>query len=203
MLALAGGTAASGLLVASGVAQADAPTLQAAKMSQAVAAVLAAAPLTAATPLAAFQQAAQAGFVPVNSSLTFGEPADMAAGWDGTLWAIDTAGAPHLYDPLNDNWQLHGGGVDGVARIGQQGPTLYFRGPQVFVSGQGGLQSIAQLLPQLPPSYQLGVQGAAWAGGQLRLFRGGTYVSVPWPAPSAGSTTRRCSLPKLQVPHPQ
>ena len=71
MLALAGGAAATGLLVASGVAHADVRTVRAEKMAQAVAAVLAAAP-AAAAPLAAFQQAAQTGFVPVNSSLTFG-----------------------------------------------------------------------------------------------------------------------------------
>ena len=76
-----------------------------------MAAVLAAAaPAAQISPLAPFQQAAQTSFAPINSGLTFGQPTDMAAGWDGTLWAIDQQGAPHVYDPLSDTWQLHGSG---------------------------------------------------------------------------------------------
>src|SRR5215471_1321313 len=65
-----------------------------------------------AAPVAAIQQAIQAGFSPINSTLTFGAPTDVAAGWDGTVWAIDGQGAPHVYDPLTDSWQLHGTGLD-------------------------------------------------------------------------------------------
>ena len=31
----------------------------------------------------------------VSAEPSFGPPSDIAAGWDGTLWAIDSAGAPH------------------------------------------------------------------------------------------------------------
>jgi hypothetical protein len=182
MLGLAGGAAATGLLVASGVAHADVRQVKAQRMADAVAAVVTVAPVRRMAPLASFQQAAQTGFTQINGGLTFGPPADIAAGWDGTLWAIDTTGAPHLYNPLGDTWALHGSGVDAVAHNQEQATTLYFRGPQVFVSGgSGGVYPIAQLWPQLPPSYQLSVQGAAWAAAQLWLFRGGTYLSVAWP----------------------
>ena len=91
---------------------------QQARLSEAVAAVLAPPPLAATSaaaqagaPLAGFQQATTSGFNSINSTLTFGAPTDVAAGWDGTLWAIDGSGAPHLYDPIADSWQFHGTGV--------------------------------------------------------------------------------------------
>ena len=91
----------------------------------------------------------------------------MLPGWDGTLWAIDAIGAPHVYDPISDSWQLHGTGIDGAALINDQGPRVYFRGSETFIdNGQStGLNtSIATIWPQLPPSYRkFGVKGAAWA----------------------------------------
>jgi len=150
LLVLTGGTAASALLASSGIAHAS----RGQTIPQAVAAVLASRPQAAAptmAPLAGFQQATQMGFAPINSSLTFGPPADLGAGWDGTLWAIDSSGAPHVYNPLSDSWQLHGTGVDGAALINDAGPAVYFRGGEVFVadgSGQGA-QPIATLWPQL------------------------------------------------------
>ena len=193
LLTLAGGTVGIGLLTASGVAHADLQPQDRETLPQAVAAVLAGAPpapaATTMAPLAGFQQAAQSGFVPVNSTLTFGAPTDLASGWDGTVWAIDGKGAPHVYDPLTDGWQLHGTGIDGAALIEGQGPAVYFRGGEVFIAdGQHTAQALFTVWPDLPPSYQLGVQGAAWAEGKLVLFRGGTYLTAPWPPPALASS---------------
>src|SRR5215470_828170 len=109
LLLLLGGSAAGvGLLAVSGTASANPPARdQQARIGAAVAAALASPALAAAqsgTPLAGFQQATQSGFNPINSTLTFGAPVDVAAGWDGTLWATDGSGAPHIYDPLADSW---------------------------------------------------------------------------------------------------
>ncbi|MBV9933564.1 MAG: hypothetical protein JO367_04615, partial [Actinobacteria bacterium] len=205
LLLLAGGAAGTGLLAASGVAHADLQGNQRETLPQAVAAVMAAAAPAAAAatdPLAGFRQATQTGFAPINSALTFGAPTDLASGWDGTLWAIDGKGAPHVYDPLGDSWQLHGTGIDGAALIEDQGPAVYFRGGEVFIAdGQHSAQAIATVWPELPPSYQLGVQGAAWTTGKLALFRGGTYLTVPWPpagsaeAAAAGTPTSAAETP--------
>ncbi len=48
------------------------------------------------------QLPAAPAFTPLPSSqLPTGKPiADISAGWDGTLWAVDTLGIPHLYDPI-------------------------------------------------------------------------------------------------------
>ena len=104
LVLLGGSAAATSLLATTGhaFAEAEARDPQIA-LSQAVAAVLAPAALGAAQatdPLAGYRQATQTGFSPINSTLTFGAPTDVAAGWDGTVWAIDGQGAPHLYDPL-------------------------------------------------------------------------------------------------------
>jgi hypothetical protein len=39
-------------------------------------------------------------FTQMPSTLVFGPPTDISMGWDGTLWAIDASGAPHLFDPI-------------------------------------------------------------------------------------------------------
>src|SRR5690242_11480299 len=90
-LARPGSTAKTGLLVACDPAHADAPPARGELMPQAVSAVVKAsapaAPRVAA--LMPFGQATQTSFLPIDSGLTFGPPTDVAAGWDGTLWAID------------------------------------------------------------------------------------------------------------------
>ena len=140
-------------------------------LDEAVAAVLAptarSAP-SAAPRMALFEQAAHAGFSPINSSLTFGPPADLASGWDGTVWAIDGSGAPHVYDPLADTWQLHGTGIGGAALIEDTGPAVYFRGGEVFIAdGRTSADAIAMVWPQLPASYRkFGVKGAGLGGWQ-------------------------------------
>src|SRR5262245_51996642 len=97
MLGRPGNTATTGLLVACDAAQADAPVPRTELMSQAVTAALNGAPAAAAqngtapkaqaTALTPFGQATQTSFLPIDSGLTFGPPTDLAAGWDGTLWA--------------------------------------------------------------------------------------------------------------------
>src|SRR5690348_13070476 len=61
---------------------------------------------------------AQPTFTPLPSALAFGPPTDISMGWDGTLWAIDGSGAPHLYDPTTNAWQVHGDGIDAAAWVG-------------------------------------------------------------------------------------
>src|SRR5262245_19421366 len=201
LLVLLGGSAAcASLLATTGSAFADTGTRDGhTRLNQAVAAVLASPVLapahTAAAPLATIQQAAQAGFSPINSMLTFGPPTDVAAGWDGTVWAVDGHGAPHVYEPLTDTWQLHGTGLDAsVTSLPWLYPAVYFKGSEVLIAdGQHSEQPIASVWLPLPKSYQLGVKGAIAAEGHLDfkfvLFRGGTYLTVPAPPPAATTTT--------------
>jgi hypothetical protein len=53
-----------------------------------------------------FEQAAQTGFTPRASALTFGALTDVGSGWDGTVWAIDSAAARHVYDPIKGKLRL-------------------------------------------------------------------------------------------------
>src|SRR5579884_913039 len=169
LLVLLGGSAVgAGLLGATGTTSAETtPRDRGAVLNNAVAAVLAPvvaqpALAQAGAPLAGFQQATHAGFAPINSTLTFGPPADIAAGWDGTVWAIDRDGAPHVYDPLSDTWQLQGTGLDAaLTSLPWLYPPAYFKGSEVLIAdGQHAVQPIASVWPQLPKSYQLGVKGA-------------------------------------------
>jgi hypothetical protein len=95
MLVLLGGSAAgASLLAATGDAFAEAEARdRKTVLNAAVAAVLAPSAFVAAQTtdhLAGYHQATQAGFSPINSTLSFGSPTDVAAGWDGSAWAIDT-----------------------------------------------------------------------------------------------------------------
>lgn len=107
-----------------------------------------------------------------------GPPVDIAMGWDGTLWAIDAEGAPHLYDPTQNAWLAHGEGVDAAASLG--GITHVFRGSQVLQidesSGAATLTTIAQAFPNLSDSFKLGVGGAAVVDNKLIVFKGGRYM---------------------------
>ena len=108
-------------------------------------------------------------FTPIPSNLAFGPPTDISMGWDGTLWAIDAGGAPHLFDPINSAWQPHGDGIDAAAWVGTT--YYFFRGSEVvtaaYYKNTGTPQSIAALFPNLPDSFKLGVTAAANIGGKL------------------------------------
>jgi hypothetical protein len=129
--------------------------------------------------------AAAPTFNPISSNLAFGPPADIAMGWDGTLWAIDASGAPHSYDPVGDRWQPQGEGVDAAALVGDL--VYHFRGSQYVTvrygtnQAQGAPQEIGARWPDLPHSFTLGVDGAACVNGGLYLFRGGWYAKVDTP----------------------
>ncbi|MBV9325076.1 MAG: hypothetical protein JO352_14945, partial [Chloroflexi bacterium] len=189
MLLIVGAATGTGLLAASTGAYAREATADSQqRLAEAVAAVAAAsaAPSTAqaASPKPGLlEQATQTGFQPIDSKLTFGPPTDLASGWDGTLWSIDSAGAPHVYDRVANKWELFGSGIDAAALINGTGPAVYFRGPEVFIADgkHPNPLPIAKLWPDLPASYKLGVQGAAWCFSQLCLFRGGTFLGVAWP----------------------
>ena len=104
-----------------------------------------------------------------------------------------------MYDPVDDRWDLFGGGIDAAVLIQDAGPAVYFRGAEVCVpDGKTPLRTLGELWPSLPASYKLGVTGAAWANNQLYLFRGGTYLSVPWPGVSATPTEAEASAPTAQ-----
>ena len=131
------------------------------------------------------QLPAAPSFTPLPSSqLPTGQPiADIAAGSDGTLWALDTLGIPHLYDPLAASWQPFGSGVDAAAVLND---VIYlFRGPDVAVynqtTGQTAVQSIALQWQGLPPSFTADLDGASVIDGVIYLYRSGRYVSTAAP----------------------
>lgn len=78
--------------------------------------------------------AGQPSFAAVSSQLQFGAIQDIAAGWDGTLWAADDQGCAHLYDPIQDRWSPHGTGIDAVAFAPSLGfgadLVIFFRGAE-------------------------------------------------------------------------
>ena len=117
----------------------------------------------------------------VNSQLPTNQPiADIAAGWDGTQWALDTIGVAHLYDPLAQTWQPFGRGVDAATKIGD---TFYlFRDDEVALyhlqQGLVSLQTIGTLWPQLPATFQGSLDGAFANGQTIYLCRSGRFVSA-------------------------
>ena len=143
-------------------------------------------------------------FTPIASTTAFGTPTDISAGWDGTLWAIDASGAPHLYDPTADVWLPHDDPIDAAAAIGN---TLYVfqRGhydqtTQQVTSGQyltidlatntvsAGPTDVAATWPNLPDSFKLRLTGATNLNGTLILFNGGWYVPADGSSPRAKLT---------------
>ena len=57
---------------------------------------------------------------------------DIAAGWDGSVFVVDAAGAPHVYDSVQDRWAVYGAGIDAGCVF--DGVPYLFRGPEVFVA---------------------------------------------------------------------
>ena len=122
----------------------------------------------------------QATFNAIASTTLFGPPTDLSAGWDGTLWATDASGAPHLYDPMANQWNPHGESIEAATAIDN---TLYvFKGDQYItvdlttktVSSSPTL--IAKTWPKLPDSFKLRLTGATSEGGKLVLLCGGWYA---------------------------
>lgn len=147
---------------------------------------------------------APASFTEISSRLQFGPPTDISAGWDGTLWSIDTSGAPHRYDPLTDTWSPQDTGVDAVAAFGWPGVIYHFRGDS-FLTVTGGVNQvqgppakIAATWPGLPHSFTQGVTGAANVNGDLYLFRGGLYAVAQksGPPPVPGKLTDLAGWPQ-------
>lgn len=132
--------------------------------------------------LGGFQQPT---FTAIPSSLLFGPPTDIAMGWDGTLWAIDASGAPHVFDPGAQQWNPFGAGIDAACQIGST--AYWFRQGQYVTADSGGSVSaplpIATNWPALPDSFKLGVKGAANVNGVLYLFNGGAYLAADGSVP--------------------
>jgi len=111
--------------------------------------------------------------------LATGQPiADIAAGWDGSHWAVDALGVAHVYDPLLQQWTPFGKGVDAATVIGND--FYLFRGGEVAVynlqTGPVSVQPISQLWPGLPPTFTSDLDGAFANGTVIYLCRGGRYV---------------------------
>jgi hypothetical protein len=132
----------------------------------------------------------QPKFSAIGSTTAFGPPTDLSAGWDGTLWAIDASGAPHMYDPARDAWQPHGDGPDAAANIGTTG--YRFKGSEYVILSASNVASTPQAIgatwPQLPDSFKMRVTGAANVNGVLTLFSGGRFVPADDSAPVAKLT---------------
>lgn len=132
----------------------------------------------------------QPTFTEIPSNLVFGPPADISMGWDGTLWAIDASGAPHLFDPVAQQWNPYGAGIDGACLIGST--SYWFHQGQYVSASSGGSvsapQPVATNWPTLPDSFKLGVVGAANVSGTLYLFKGGWYLAVDGSVPRAKLT---------------
>ena len=77
----------------------------------------------------------------------------------GTLWAIDASGAPHLFDPIRQQWQPFGTGINAVAYMGSD--IYHFRGSEYVKVTFGANQtqsppvSIGTTWPKLPYSFTL------------------------------------------------
>jgi outer membrane protein assembly factor BamB len=125
-------------------------------------------------------------FTALPSPTLLGAPADVSIGADGVYWSIAESGAPFTYDPVDNVWQPFGGGIDATAYIpfvdsneNFSVSLCFFRGGEVYKSGDPGPVPIAQLWPNLPPSFQQGVDGATYMSGNLfYLFRQGQAASV-------------------------
>lgn len=128
-------------------------------------------------------------FSPVPAALPAGKtPVDISHTWDGVLHAVDSDGAPYVYDRAQQAWSAVGEGIDAAARVSSPAGNLiyHFRGPEYLTCQFGSNQAsapvpIAQAWPGLPRSFQLGLCGAASLGGKLYLFAQGRYLCVDQP----------------------
>ncbi|UBF30751.1 hypothetical protein K9N68_39840 (plasmid) [Kovacikia minuta CCNUW1] len=125
----------------------------------------------------------QPTFNQLSAEMVFGAPTDIAAGWDGTLSAIDPSGAHHLYDSIGDAWNPVDDGIDAIAFDWKNQVLYCFRGSQyikIDLANNNQTSSpteIATTWPSLPYSFTLGVTGATFApNGKFYLFNGGRYV---------------------------
>jgi hypothetical protein len=140
---------------------------------------------------AAPRQASARGpaFEPLPPPALRGAPADVAIGTDGVFWVLGESGAPSTYDPQQQSWQPFGGGIDAAAYIPFVDSNMnfsvalcFFRGAEVYKSGTPAPVPIASLWPNLPPSFQQGVDGATYindsVGNTFYLFRHGQAALV-------------------------
>ena len=132
--------------------------------------------------------APEPSFEPLAPPALLGAPIDVAIGTDGVFWALGESGAPSTYDPLSEAWLPFGGGIDAAAYIpvvdngGVSAVLCFFRGGEVYKSGTSGPVAIAALWPNLPPSFQQGVDGATYlsdsVGNSFYFFRQGQIATV-------------------------
>ena len=123
---------------------------------------------------------------PLPPPALLGAPVDVAIGTDGVFWVLGESGAPSTYDPLQGVWQPFGGGIDAAAYIpfvdsneNFSVALCFFRDGEVYKSGAPAPVPIASLWPQLPPSFQQGIDGATYlSGNSFYLFRYGQVAAV-------------------------
>lgn len=134
--------------------------------------------------------AAESMFTPLPSESPLGTPlTDISMGWDGTLWAINADGVPHLFNRDDDTWYVYGRGIDAIAwGVADSASTLVFRGDE-YTEGGNDPEKIAATWPDLPPSFHLGVDGAANVNGSLYLFKAGQYALADMSVPAAAVTS--------------
>jgi hypothetical protein len=122
------------------------------------------------------------GAQPMTLSGIFGAPADVDVGKDGVYWVTSDTGAPFLYDPIGNGWHPFGDGVDAVAYLplstAVTNTLCFFRGSEVFIAGASAPAPIGQRWPNLPLSFQDGIDGVVSIGPAFYLFRHGQVAFV-------------------------
>lgn len=127
------------------------------------------------------------------SSLILGAPlADIAKGWDGTLWGVDINGVPYHFDPIASTWAVFGSGFDVICRWDDKS-FFVTRGAEVSVNGRAA-QALTDLWGNLPDSFAQGIDGAANIRGTIHLFRNGRYLAIDPVTQRAGAPVAVTSL---------
>ncbi|CAN5700883.1 hypothetical protein BH10ACI4_BH10ACI4_31060 [soil metagenome] len=129
------------------------------------------------SPLNAANAGDAASFEQIASTTLYGAPLDVALNWDGSLWCVDGAGAPHMYDAEADAWNPFGEGISGVAVLNDV--LCVFRGGE-YVEVELGTntvvvqpQPITNLWPVLPDTVKMMTSGVALSEGSFYFISGG------------------------------
>ncbi|MBV9325246.1 MAG: PQQ-binding-like beta-propeller repeat protein [Chloroflexi bacterium] len=136
--------------------------------------------------------------LPVSAGPSFGPPTDIAAGWDGTLWAIDGAGAPYRYDDAGQSWQFLGGGIDAVV------PVLVATAAPATATPTDSPSATptASATPTTEPSATPTAQASLSPTPQPSATSTAQGSATPTPQPSATATVQASATPTRQSASP-